>query len=657
MRTKREKTMMRHLIRRLAAVLVVTLLLAAPRATAQNGTKDGQWRFYSGDNAGTRYSPLDQINRENVKNLKIAWTWKSDNFGTRPEYKNEATPIMVNGVLYFSAGDRRVVIAADAGTGETLWTWRIDEGERFEKAPRRINRGVTYWTDGREERIYTITPGFHLVALNAKNGHQVQTFGKDGIVDLFKELGVDFDPTGTIGNSSPPLISHDLVIVGPALIEGGRPKSFKNTKADIMAFDARTGKKAWTFHTIPRSGEFGSDTWLKDSAEYTGNAGVWTPFSVDEETGYVYLPVEDATGDYYGGHRPGNNLFSASLVCVDIKTGKRIWHQQLVHHDIWDYDTVATPILLNLNVDGKSVKAVVQLTKQSFVYVFDRITGQSVWPIVERPVAKSDVPDEFTSPTQPFPTKPPAFDRQGVSKEDLIDFTPEIKQMALQAIEKYRIGPLYTPPSLAAAPDGTKGTIVLPGATGGANWESGAADPETGYVYVGSQTRESLHALTKSPESDMNWVGGGGILPRIQGLSIIKPPYGRITAYNMNNGEIAWQVANGETPLQVKDHPLLKGLTFPKTGSKSRAGLLVTKTLLFAGEGWGGLPAFRAYDKLTGEIVWETQIPAGVQSGLPITYMHGGKQYIVFFAGDNSVPAAAQLVAYRIPDPPRQQRQ
>lgn len=486
--------------------------------------------------------------------------------------------------------------------------------------------------------------------MNAKNGHQVQGFGKDGVVDLFKELGVNFDPIGSIGNSSPPLISHDTVVIGPALIEGGRPKSFKNTKADIMAFDARTGKKVWAFHTIPRPGEFGYETWLNGSAEYTGNVGAWTPLSVDEDLGYLYLPVEDATGDYYGGHRHGNNLFSASIVCVDIKTGKRVWHQQLVHHDIWDYDTGSSPILINLNIDGKPIKAVVQLTKQSFAYVFDRATGQPVWPIEERPVGKSDVPDEWSSATQPFPTKPPAFDRQGVTKDDLVDFTPEIKQMALQAMEKYRMGPMYTPPSLADAPDGTKGTLVLPGATGGANWESGAADPETGYVYVGSQTRETLMALTKSKDSDMNFVGGGGAMPRVQGLSIIKPPYGRITAYNMNKGEIAWQVVNGDTPQQVKDHPLLKGVNVPRTGSKSRAGLLVTKTLLFAGEGWGGLPAFRAFDKMTGEILWEVQAPGGTQSGLPMTYMHKGKQYVLLFVGDASAQSAAQLTAFALPE-------
>lgn len=635
------------------ALLLLLMITPALSLRGQYGTRSGEWPVYGGDGGSTRYSALDQIHRDNVKSLNLAWRWRSDNFGN-VEFKNETTPIMINGVLYFTAGSRRSVIAADAGTGETLWTWRINEGQRYDKAPRRSSgRGVAYWTDGRDQRIVTVTPGFQLVALDAKTGDPVPTFGRNGIVDLFKELGGTEDPIGTIGNTSPPVIARDVIVVGPALIEGGRPKSFKNTKADVMAFDARTGKKLWTFHTIPRPGEFGYDTWLNGSAAYTGNAGVWPPFSVDTELGYVYLPVEDATSDYYGGHRPGNNLFSASLVCLDIKTGRRVWHQQQVHHDIWDYDNPAPPILIDINANGKKTKAVVQLTKQAFAYVYDRLTGDPVWPIEERPVAKSDVPGEWTAATQPFPTKPPAFDRQGISKDDLIDFTPELRQRALQAIEGYRIGPLYTPPSLANAPDGTKGTLVLPGSLGGANWEAGAADPETGFVYVASQNRPSLHALAKPADSDMDLAASGNPLPTVDGLSVLKPPYGRITAYDMNQGVIVWQMANGNTPPSVRDHPLLRGVDLPRTGSRSRAGLLLTKTLLFAGDGWGGLPHFRAHDKLTGEILWETEIPAGTLSGLPMTYMHQGKQYIVFTAGDAGTEAPAQILAYTLPSPER----
>jgi quinoprotein glucose dehydrogenase len=624
------------------------------RVAGQQGASSGDWRSWGGDAGSTRYAPLDQINRENVRNLKIAWIWRSDNFGGSPEYKNETTPLMVNGVLYFTAGNRRAVVAADAGTGETLWTWRLDEGNRAEGV-RRNSRGVSYWTDGREERIITVTPGYQLAALNAKTGIPVPTFGKNGIVDLYSELAPDANfASGNVPmNTSPPLVSHDIVVVPTSMQTGGAPRSMKHTKADIMAFDVRTGKKVWVFHTIPRAGEFGTDTWLNRSNEYTGHAGAWPPFSADEELGYLYIPVESATGDVYGGHRPGNNLFSSSIVCLDIKTGKRIWHQQLVHHDIWDYDPPAAPILVDVNVGGRAIKAVVQLGKTAFAYVFDRTNGQPVWPIEERAVPQTDVPGEWTSATQPFPTKPPAFDRQGVGAEDLIDFTPELNRMARQAVEGYRLGPIFTPPSIRDAAKGTRGTFTLPG-SGGANWEGGSADPETGYLYVGSATRTdtAVHGLTRPQrgQSDMDYVGVGGVAPSLDGLPVIKPPYGRITAIDLNRGETVWQIPNGDTPPSVKNHPLLKGVELSRTGSQSRAGTLVTRTLLFAGEGYGGQPFFRALDKKTGEILWETKIPLGAQTGLPMTYMHRGKQYIVFAAaGDPSIQTAAQLIAYTLP--------
>jgi quinoprotein glucose dehydrogenase len=638
------------------ALLAVVLVATAP-VTGQQGATNGEWRFFSGDSGATRYSPLDQITRDNVKNLKIAWTWKSDNFGSPPEIRNQATPIMVNGVLYFPAGSRRAIVAMDAGTGETLWTWRIDEGLRWEKAPRRNSgRGVAYWTDGRgDDRIFTVTPGFQLVALNAKTGQQVQGFGQKGSVDLFKELDIAFDPTGTIGNSSPPVVCRDVVIVGPAQAEMSRPKSKTMTKADIMGFDVRTGKKLWTFHSIPRPGEFGADTWLNQSNEYTGNAGAWTTFTADNELGYVYLPVESATGDYYGGHRPGSNLFTSTLVALDASTGKRIWYYQLIHHDIWDYDIVSSPVLLDVKIEGKQVKLVIQATKQAFLYVFDRVTGKPIWPIEEKPVPQNAAPGEWTSPTQPFPARPPAFDRQGITTDDLIDWTPELRQKAIEALKPYRIGPLYQPGSLAQAPDGTKGTLVLPGNLGGSNWESTAADPETGHYYVSSITRPTRFALVKPTpaESDMNLIGLALNPPQpdVEGLPYLKPPYGRITAYDMNTGDIVWQKANGETPPAIKNHPMLKDLNIPKTGGNWRSSILVTKTMLLVGEGWGGPPMFRAMDKATGEILWETQIPAGSTSGLPMTYMHKGKQYIVVAAGGQTASVPAQLVAWALPGP------
>ena len=648
---------MMRLARYVFVGLLILFVIRSFPSLAQYGAKNGQWRSYGGELGSTRYSSLDQINRDNVKDLKVAWTWKSDNFGGR-EFRSETTPLFVNGVLYFTAGDRRAVVAVDAGSGDTLWMYRTDEGERYRQAPRRNSgRGVAYWTDGQDERIFAILPGFHLVALNAKTGVPVPAFGESGSVDLFKQLDLDFkgDPTGHIGNSSPPMVSHDVVIVGPALRPGGRTDK-ENVKGDVLAFDVRTGKRLWVFHTIPRKGEPGSETWL-GGADFTGNAGVWGPFSIDEELGYVYLNIEDATNDAYGGSRPGANLFSSSLVCVDIKTGKMIWYYQLVHHDIWDYDMPPHPILLNLTVDGRPVKAVVQLTKQAFAYAFDRTNGKPVWPIVERPVKASDVPGEWTAPTQPFPTKPPAFDRQGITADDLIDFTPALRQQALQAIEGFRIGPIYTPPSLANAPDKTKGTIVLPGFGGGANWESGAADPETGFVYVGSHTSPTLAGLAQPDPNAENFVtsdyamGGGPGVPRIQGLPLLKPPYGRITAYDMNKGEIAWMIANGDTPPVIKNNPALAGVNIPRTGSDSRAVLLVTKTLLFAGEGGTGQSSFRALDKKTGATIWETNNPIGPVQSLPMTYLHNGRQYIVFASGNSGTQTPAALVAYWIPPP------
>jgi quinoprotein glucose dehydrogenase len=647
-----------YLIRRspwCACLALLILALALPlTGRAQKGSPNGEWRAYSAEEGSTRYSPLDQINRDTVKNLQVAWTWKFDNFGTIQEtITSETTPIMVNGVLYFTAGQKRTVIAANAGTGETLWTWRPNEGERFDRAPRKVHRGVSYWTDGRDSRIVVVTPGFQLVALDANTGVPVPTFGENGMVDLFKQLDNDLgiDPLGKIGNSSPPVIVGDTVIVGPALLVGVRVNK-SNVRADVMGFNVRTGRKAWAFHTIPRKGEPGYETWDNGSADYTGNAGVWGPFSADPQLGLVYLTVEAPTNDVYGGHRPGSNLYSNSIVAVDAKTGKRVWHQQLVHHDIWDYDVPAHPILLDITVDGRPVKALVQLTKQAFAYVLDRTNGKPVWPMPETPVPQSDVPGEKSWPTQPIPSKPPAFDRQGITPDDLIDFTPALKAEALKAIEGYRIGPVYTPGSLLA--NGNKGTIIMPGYGGGANWYSGAADPETGFVYVGSITAANVIGLNKNDPAttrvDADYTMGG-TLPRVQGLPLTKPPYGRITAYNMNRGEIAWQIPNGDTPPAIKNNPALQGVNIPKTGSASQAGLLVTKTLLFAGEGPGGQAVFHAYDKATGADIWQTPIP-GPQTSLPMTYMHQGRQFVVFAVRGSAQPGAqtgAQLIAFAMP--------
>jgi len=638
--------------------LCLTLFVSSGSAQAQQGATDGQWPAYGGDGGGLRYSSADQIDASNVASLEVAWVWKADSLLPNAIATSETTPLMVDGILYFSMDQRRVIIAADAGTGETLWLYRLDEGERFLAAPRKIHRGVSYWSDGAgDDRIVFATPGFHLVALDAHTGRPVSGFGDDGVVDMLQALDIDFegDLTGRLGNSSPVVISHDTIVVGPAM---GRLNKV-NAKGDVLAFDVRTGERKWAFHTIPRANEYGYESWLNGSADYTGNAGVWGAFSVDHELGYLYLAVEAPTNDVYGGARPGDNLFSSSLVCVDIRTGERLWHQQLVHHDIWDYDNPGHPILIDLNVDGRQVPAVVQLTKQAFAYVFDRVTGEPVWPLVETPVPQSTVPGEWTAATQPIPSKPPGFDVQGFAEDALIDFTPELRALALEEIKPYTVGPMYTPPSLVTPTN--KGTIVFPGFGGGANWQSGAGDPETGFIYVGSSTNPAVIGLepilpARPDDPDYADYRMTGSLPQLpNGLRLMKPPYGRITAYDMNQGAIAWQRPNSDTPPAIQANLDAAGLTdVPATGNPSQAGLLVTKTLLFAGEGSGGQPIFHAYDKRTGERLWDGAIPGGSQSGLPMTYLHNGRQYVLMAVNGNAPGTsgnAARLVAWALPAP------
>jgi quinoprotein glucose dehydrogenase len=643
---------MSRLLRSLVYALLTALVISASPGIAQQGAKGGEWRSYAGDAGSSRYAPHDQINRDNVKNLQVAWSWRFDNFGGGT---SETTPIMANGILYFTVGQRRNVIAVNPGTGETLWTWRPDEGARFDQAPRKVGRGVAYWTDGTDARIITVTPGFQLVALNAKTGAPIREFGTDGAVDLFTQLDLtgSIDPIGKIGNSSAPVVSNGVIVIGPALTQGGTSPNKENVKGDVMAFDVRTGKKLWVFHTIPRKGEPGYETWLNGSADYTGNVGAWGPQSADDELGYLYLATESPTNDGYGGHRPGANLYSDSLVCLDIKTGKMVWYKQLIHHDIWDYDMPVHPILLDINVNGRPIKAVVQMGKMALAYVFDRTNGQPVWPIPDVPVPQTDVPTEWTSPTQPIPTKPPAFDVVGVREDDLISFSAALREEALRVTEGYRMGAPFAPPS-QVAPGGNKGTIVAPGFGGGANWQSGASDPETGFVYVGSVTRPFVAGVVKTDPPDPNragyTAGRGGPVPSVQTLPLLKPPYGRITAYDMNKGEIAWQVPNGDTPPAIKEALAKLGLTnVPPTGFPSQAGLLVTKTLLFGGEGSGGRPLFHAYDKKTGENLAELPMP-GNQTGVPMTYMYQNRQFILMAVGGQGQPAG-QLVAFALPVP------
>lgn len=624
--------------------------------SAQTGALDGQWKYYGGDAGSTKYSALDQINKNNVKDLHIAWRWRSDNLGQKPDFNLQGTPIMVGGVLYDTAGARRDVVAINGSTGETLWIYRYDEGERGLKSPLRSasGRGVAYWSDGKEARILHVTQGYRLIALDAKNGRPISTFGQDGIVDLNQGLERPVTEDGVIGLNSPAMVVGDVIVVGANF---GTPSIRKPTPGAVRGYDVHTGKRLWIFHTVPLRGEPGSETWEDDSLENGGNVGVWAPMSADLALGYVYLPVETPTIDTYGGHRPGNDLFADSLVCLDAKTGKRIWHYQLVHHGLWDYDVPAPPILLDITVGGKNIKAVAQVTKQAFTYVFDRVTGQPVWPIEERPVPQSDVPGEKSSPTQPIPTKPPPFDRQGIGPDDVIDFTPELKAEALKVLSQYRIGPVFTPPSVND-PKGTKGTMMVPGLVGGSNWQGGAADPETGILYVSSITLPMVAALREcepgfTTVAKLKYCSFGGGYGEVQGLPLTKPPWGRITALDLKTGEQLWMVPNADTPDFVKNHPALKGVTIPKTGRQDRSRIIVTKTLVFAGEGSGlfaagrgaGGPMFRAYDKQSGAIVSEFLLPAN-QSGIPMTYMLNDKQYIVVPVGAPNHPA--ELIALTV---------
>ena len=659
---------------------------------AQSGAKNGEWRSYGGDLGHTRYSPLDQINANNFNDLQIAWHFKTDSLGPRPEYQFEGTPLMIHGVVYTTAGSRRAVVALDGATGEMLWMHSENEGARGSAAPRQLSgRGLAYWSDNREERILYVTPGYRLIALDAKTGAPVQSFGTDGAVDLKMDDDQEIDPLSPdIGLHSTPAVAKDVVIVGAAHRSGGVPRSYKNVKGYVRGFDVRTGKRLWIFHTIPKPGELGIDTWLNDSWSYTGNTGAWGQISVDEDLNMVYLPVELATGDYFGAHRPGNNLFSETLVAVDLHSGQRKWHYQLVHHGLWDMDIPCAPILADITVNGRAIKAVAQPTKQGVLYVFDRVTGQPVWPIQEKPVEKGDVPGEWYSPTQPFPTKPPAYERTGVSMDDLIDFTPELRARAQALASKYKLGPMFTPPVVSKL-EGPLATLSR--AQAGTNWFGGSYDPETHTVYVFSSGAIGAYGLvppTNPRMSDMEYVqgsaasgarttggagssagggrtggpaggsrtaepaggevGGGGLT--VQGLPLGKPPYGRISAIDLNQGEFRWQIAHGETPDNVRNHPALKGLNIPRTGRPGMIGTLVTKTLVIAGEGgFATTPSgqrgamLRAYDKATGKEAGSVYMPAP-QSGSPMTYMLNGKQYIVIAVSGGNY--SGELVAYRL---------
>ena len=723
----------------------------AGQPAAMPSTKNGEWPTYTADLKGTRYSPLDQINASNFNKLQVAWRFKTDNLGTRPEYKLEGTPLMVKGVIYATGGSRRSVIALDAKTGELMWVHSHREGLRAAIAPRQLSgRGLSYWTDGRgDDRILYVTTGYRLIALNAKTGQMIPTFGNDGIVDLKVGMvtgaGQQIDlEKGEAGLHSTPTVVKDTVIVGSSFKEGFTVETHNNTKGLARAFDVRTGKLLWTFNTIPRPGEIGNETWENDSWKENGNTGVWTQISVDEDLGLVYLPVETPTSDFYGGHRPGDNLFAESLVCVDLKTGQRKWHFQLVHHPIWDHDMSSAPILMDITVDGRPIKAVAAPSKQAWLYVFDRVSGKPVWPIEERPVPQSDVPGEKTAKTQPFVTKPPAYARTYVKvPDDVIDFTPEMRAKGLEILKRFRVEQSPYVPYVLGDPNGIVGALNIGNTNGGTNWPGAGADPELHIAYLPASnaalTSGSLVAPPNNAQfsSDLKYVAGikgrefrvvegpgygsgadyqelvlgargrgqtagraagggrggqgggrggaqqsgegnagrGGAAPAagtptgaaapanppataitlsVDGLSIVKPPYGLLSAINLDKGELMWQTPHGDTPDVVRNHPALKGMNIPKTGQSGAVGLVVTKTLVIMGDpSFTTLPdrprgaMLHAYDKQTGKEVGAVWMPAP-QSGSPMTYMLNGKQYlIVAVSGANY---SGEYIAFSLPD-------
>jgi glucose dehydrogenase len=646
---------MRMSLRRFTAVCLVglgTAALAILEVRAQNG--GARAARFKGDPGNTKYEAFDQIDQKNAGTLRVAWRHPAVAPELQQKYPElnvprnfRSTPVMANGVLYASNG-LGFVEAIDPSNGKTVWTQEpIEPGLDGLKGAQSA-RGVAYWSESGQERILSVR-GNYLYALNAKSGKPVADFGTGGRVDLRPGLGPDTTAFNWVAPS--PIIVRDVVIVGGQ----GRtstPGEATIPPGDIRAFDVRNGRLKWQFHVVPRAGEFGVETWEKESWKYTGSGKAWSAMSVDEELGYVYVPTSSAANDWYGGERPGDNLFSDSLLCIDASTGKRVWHYQMVHHDLWDYDNPTAPILGDITVNGRTIKAVIQVTKHAFTFVFDRATGKPVWPIEERPVPQSSVPGEHTSRTQPYPSKPAPYDRQTFTVDDLIDFTPELRAEAIEISKTLVLGSMFTPPTLSSRePGGTRGTAYLPGWVGGANWGGAAFDPETGVLYVPSVTFPWVGGLVKGEDRFAYRNMSERLAERLgpQGLPLTRPPYGRITAIDLNTGEHVWMVPNGDGP---RNHPLLKALHLPPLGNPGRAAPLLTRTLLFMGEGspaglsvppGGGGPKFRAFDKKTGKVVAEIDLPAGT-TGAPMTYVHNRTQYIVAaIAGTNYAPEFVAL--------------
>jgi quinoprotein glucose dehydrogenase len=655
----------------------------ATTVAQDRGTPPGEWRYIGGDAAHTRYSPLDQINAGNFAKLEVAWVWRGDNFGPAVDNVFRSTPLYVDGMLYTVAGQRRTVAAIDPATGETLWTYREPHTTRYDRGMRNnYGKGVAYGeVDGRGVIFYT-SPAFFLHAFDAKTGEHLENWGKavpirgfpkSGVIDMLPDLakdwapwtesGLKYDPEkgiprelGNLSTSSPPIVVNGVVVVGNVHEQGYYQTRIENIPGDILAYDSRSGKHLWKFHVIPRPGEFGHETWENDAWKTTGDVSSWAPMSADPARGLVYIPTNPPTIDFFGGFRPGNNLFGTSILALDVKTGRRVWHFQTVHHDIWNFDNPTAPVLVDVTVNGTRTPMLVQTTKQGFAYVLNRQTGEPIWPIVERPVARSDLPGEKLSPTQPFPTKPAAFEIQELTEDTLIDFTPELRQEALKIIKNYKVGPLFNPPIQVGHPSGLRSFVSCP--SGASNiYGPTVADPETGIVYVTSE--RSCRAENIVPGSQMDepndpkttgktlsrWVvSNRGDLRGPQGLPIWKPPYSKIVAIDMSTGEHLWWTPNGDTPERIKNHPALKGLTLPNTGQQSHAVMMATRTLLITAP--GGDSVLYAVDKKTGQRLGTVKLPAPGQYGM-MTYMYRGRQHIVVQIMSQNHPGS--LVALRLP--------
>ena len=639
---------------------IIILLACSPEISQENASPEGDWRHHGGNHNSDKYAPLDQIDGSNFSELELAWRYRSPDLDlpedlAYPTGDYRAVPLVVDGIMYVNS-NHGLISALNSATGEELWVF---DPKSYELGPPLFSplqtRGIEYWTDGEIERIFIATSGKQLVSVDIKTGQPDPNFGDDGYVDLKQNFGrLEFE-MNNITHGAPPIAVGSTVIVGSKIYDFSMFN--RSPPGHVRAYDAYTGDFKWRFNTIPQEGEYGNETWENDSWRVTGNTNVWTYMSADEEAGIVYLPISTPTNDYWGGFRLGENLFAESIVALDIETGERIWHFQTVHHGVWDYDVASAPNLVDIEVDGKAIKAIAQVSKTAFTYVFDRITGEPVWPIEERPVAQSDIPGERLHPTQPFPTKPAPFDRQGISEDDLIDFTPEIAEAAREMAKEYVLGPIFTPPIVRGS-NGKRSTFVVPGAGGGANFPGATVDPETGIIYIPSATLPHGMGLVAPPDGTSDWPYIIQMDTKIGpfGLPLLKPPYRRITAIDLNTGEHVWQIPFGKGPA---NHPMLEHLNLPPLGSVfsdvvAEGGVLITKTLLISylaqkdeidPEAHGSILV--AHDKMTGDLLGEVLVDQRLH-GPPMSYQVGDKQYIAVAGGGRDDDN--ELLVFALPD-------